>query len=287
MVPNFILAGAMKSGTTFLTNLLLNHPDIKFIDRKMDYSYFDDDRIYKRGKDWYLSLFNDLVENKKEGTLIGQTSADINFNPESVNRVLEHDPNMKLIFVLRHPIERTYSLYWHQYGMAREHRRFEQAIENERVVLNKSYNNFKHKSFVERSRYDKQFKNIVGVVPEENLLILDFDSLVKDTKTTVNIVLDFLGASKINDIEDLNFSKLPKNPALIPTSHFIVVLSAFIQNLGMVRVGRRLVNLTRQEVRPPKMKPETRALLEEELKDDIQFFEKIKADFEIRKNKSK
>ncbi|AWH85125.1 hypothetical protein HYN59_08315 [Flavobacterium album] len=282
MVPDFILGGAMKSGTTFLNNLLLNHPDVIIIDRNMDHAYFDDDRIFKRGKDWYLSLFEKALKDKKEGTVIGQTSADVNFNPGSVKKILEHNPDMKLIFVLRHPIERTYSLYWHQYGMGREYRNFEKALKKEPEKINKSYHNFKHYSFLERSRYAKQFKDIVGVVPDKNLLILDFDSLTKDTKASINVVLEFLGVSKINDVEELNFSKLPRNPAKIPTKHSMVLLSAFLQKLGMDRAGRRILNMFREEVRPPKMNPDTRILLEAELKDDIQFFEKVKSDFEAR-----
>ncbi|MEL1243418.1 sulfotransferase [Flavobacterium sp. DGU11] len=283
MVPDFILGGAMKSGTTFLNNLLLNHPDIIIIDRNMDHAYFDDDRIFKRGKEWYLSLFEKALKDKKEGTVIGQTSADVNFNPGSVKKILEHNPDMKLIFVLRHPIERTYSLYWHQYGMGREYLNFEKALKKEPEKINKSYHNFKHYSFLERSRYAKQFKDIVGVVPDKNLLILDFESLTSHTKESVNVVLDFLGVARINDVEELNFSKLPRNPAKIPTSHAIVLVSAFLQKLGMEGIGRRLLYKFRKEVRPPKMNPDTRIFLEEtELKDDIQFFEKVKSDFEAK-----
>lgn len=279
MNPKFIIGGVMKSGTTFLTNLLISHSKIHIIKRDMDYAYFDDDRIFKKGPDWYKSLFKE-TKNLESSIIVGQTSADCAFNPDSVKRIMDFNPETKLIFVLRHPIDRAYSLYWHQYGMGREFRRFEKAINKEPELIKMSYHNFKHYSYVERSRYKRQFEEILKLVPEENLLLLDFDSLVKETKDSINVVLGFLKVSKINDLEELRYSKLPRNPALVPTSHLIVQISAAIQKIGLIRIGRRLVNLFREEVKPPKMNPDTRNRLSLELKDDIKFYDDVRLMFQ-------
>lgn len=286
MKPNFIIGGVQKSGTTFLTNLLINHSEIHIIKRDMAHAYFDDDRIFKNGPDWYKSLFKE-AEELDSHIVVGQTSADCAFNPGSVKRIMDFNPNTKLIFVLRHPVDRTYSLYWHQYGMGREFRRFEEAIEKEPQLIKKSYYNFKNYSYLERSRYKTQFDDILQRVPKENILLLDFESLVKETKDSINVVLDFLEVSRVKDIEDLNYSKLPRNPALIPSSHFIVQVSAALQRIGLVPVGRRLVNLFREEVRPPKMDIETRARLSKELDGDIKFYENVRYIFQTKIQKSK
>lgn len=286
MNPKFIIGGIMKSGTTFLTNLLINHPKIHIIKRDMAHAYFDDDRVFKNGAAWYKSLFKE-TEELDPSIVVGQTSADCAFNPDSVKRIMDFNPNTKLIFVLRHPIDRAYSLYWHQYGMGREFRRFEQAIEKEPQLIKKSYYNFKNYSYLERSRYKSQFEDILQQVPRENILLLDFESLVKETKDSINVVLDFLEVSRVKDIEDLNYSKLPRNPALIPTSHFIVQVSAALQRIGLVPVGRRLVNWFRVEVKPPKMNAETRARLVKELDGDIKFYENVRRMFQTKIQKSK
>lgn len=286
MKPNFIIGGVQKSGTTFLTNLLINHSEIHIIKRDMAHAYFDDDRIFKNGPDWYKSLFKE-AEELDSHIVVGQTSADCAFNPGSVKRIMDFNPNTKLIFVLRHPVDRTYSLYWHQYGMGREFRRFEEAIEKEPQLIKKSYYNFKNYSYLERSRYKTQFDDILQRVPKENILLLDFESLVKETKDSINVVLDFLEVSRVKDIEDLNYSKLPRNPALIPSSHFIVQVSAALQRIGLVPVGRRLVNLFREEVRPPKMDIETRVRLSKELDNDIKFYENVRRMFQAKIQKSK
>ncbi|MBY8962415.1 sulfotransferase [Flavobacterium sp. D11R37] len=286
MVPDFILGGAMKSGTTFLHNLLENHPQIKIIDRNMDHAYFDDDRIYPRGKEWYMSLFNGVMKDKEQGKIIGQTSADCNFNPGSVKRIIEHNPDTKLIFVLRHPIERSYSLYWHQYSMGREYRKFEDAIKMEPKLIKKSYHHFKHYSYLERSRYHQQFEEIAKLLPSQNLLILDFDSLVKNTLPSINIVLEFLGAEKVNDLKELNYEVLRRNPAKIPTNHTVVLFSAALHKLGLIRVSRRILNMFRKEMRPPKIDDAMQAKLEQELKNDIAFFDKVKKDFHAKINQN-
>ena len=59
MKPDFIIGGVQKSGTTFLTNLLINHPKVHIIKRDLDFAFFYDYRIYKKGENWYQSLFKD------------------------------------------------------------------------------------------------------------------------------------------------------------------------------------------------------------------------------------
>lgn len=264
----------MKSSTTFLHNLLINHPEIKMIQRNMDYAYFDDDRIYVRGKDWYLSLFDEVKKFEKTHK-IGQTSADCAFNPGSIDRIVEHNPDIKLIFVLRHPIDRAYSLYWHQYGMGREFRRFEEAIKKEPSLIKKSYHHFKHYSYVERSRYKMQFENIFSKINNKQVLLIDFEELTKNTKNTINSVFKFLDISKIEDLEDLKYSQLSRNPALIPKYHIVVQITSFIQKIGFVGIGRRIGNWFREEKRPPKMKEATRKILEIELQEDIKYYNQL------------
>ncbi|HIB38451.1 sulfotransferase [Mesonia sp.] len=283
-IPNFILGGIMKSGTTFLHNLLINHPQVKVLKRDMSFSYFDDDRVFKNGENWDVNLFSEIKKDLKSNEIVGQTSADCAFNPQSVQRIMDYNPNTKLIFVLRHPIDRAYSLYWHQYGMGREHKSFEKAIDVEANKIKKSYYNFKNFSYLERSKYYQQFQEVKKIVPEANLLILDFESLTKNTLKSINSVLDFLEIDKISDIEELGYSNLPRNRALIPKYKFMVKLSHFLQKFGFVSLGRKALNMTREEVRPPKMNLETRKQLEQKLAKDIQFYNEVKLNFNKKIN---
>lgn len=80
----------------------------------------------------------------------------------------------------------------------------------------------------------------------------------------------------------MNYSKLPRNPALIPTSHFIVQVSAVLQRIGLTPIGRRLISVFREEKRPPKMNPEIRVRLSKELAEDIKFYEKVRTNFQTK-----
>lgn len=280
MLPDFILGGIMKSGTTLLHNLLCNHPQIKMLERDMNYSFFDDDRVFSKGFDWYQQLFTTLEATRcDQSIIIGQTSADCAFNPQAITRIMKVLPHTKLIFVLRHPIERAYSLYWHQYSNGREHYRFEKAIALESKRIKKSYHHFKHYSYLERSRYKRQFDEVSSLVPPENILLLPFKALTNQTLPTVNRILHFLNVASISNLEELSYITLPRNSARIPNNHAVVVASAYLQKLGLTSVGRRLINWFKIEQRPPAMSPITRKKLEIELAEDIAFFESVNDEF--------
>ena len=138
MLPDFIVAGIMKSGTSYLDTLIRNHPEIGMPVRSMDRSYFDNDEIYlKHDLNWYEALFEGI-----DGDVIGQTSADCAFNPDSIDRIKMIIPNAKLVFVIRNPVDRAYSLFWHQVSMGREYNSFEKAIEVEDEKIKKKLLSF-------------------------------------------------------------------------------------------------------------------------------------------------
>lgn len=265
----------MKSGTTFLSNILKQHKDIKLLERRMDYSFFDDDRIYGKGLSWYGSLFDKFQEEANKGALVGQTSADCAFNPGTIERISKDLPNVKLIFVLRHPIDRAYSMYWHQYGVGRERYSFAKAVKIEKKRIAKNYYNFKHYSYVERSKYFEQFTNIFNIVPRSNILIIPFDALVKDTLHVANSVFNFLGVSIVSTLNELRIDTIPRNRSRLPSLHFLVLVSYYLQKIGLVNLGRRLIYLNRIERRPPPIDPNTKRILEESLEKDILLFQKV------------
>ena len=122
--PYFIGLGAQKSGTSWLYACMYEHPELCIPVK--DLHFFSRERNWKNGINWYESLFDKFSENDK--AIIGHISADCAFNNGSIERLKLHVPNAKLIFVIRHPIDRAYSLYWHQYRMGREYRSFEKAV---------------------------------------------------------------------------------------------------------------------------------------------------------------
>ena len=271
--PNFLIAGVQKSGSTYLDSLLREHKDIFLAQRTTNYSFFDNDQIYKKGVDWYLKIYSDANNNQ----LLGQTSVDCLFNRLAIQRILKLNPEIKLIFILRHPISRSYSHYWHQIKMAREHLPFRKALQNENEKTSKSYYNKRKFPYLGRSRYKSQFDNLFKYISEDKVLIIPFESFIKDELTFLNKIFDFLSVDKINSkVELLKSNSIKTNPSRLPPK--------FIQKTSYLfrwsKITRFIFKLFLIEKRPPKIKEEDSKYLEQVLKEDIIFYNSIKSNFE-------
>lgn len=271
--PNFLVAGIMKSGTTFLDTRLRNHPQIKMLERSMSYSFFDNDEIYIKGKKFYQNLFKDYDFDKY---IVGQTSADCAFNKNSIKRIKELIPDCKLIFILRHPIDRINSLYWHQVSMGREFYSIEKAIEKENYRTKKNYYSYKHYSYLSRSQYARQFDIIYKHFKKKNVLVIPFEDVVKNQLKFFNIIFKFLNVSKINSMSEILIGEEKNNKARIPNNLTVSKIAFFIQKIGFLRISRILLNKFRVESKTPKLSQKLNVKLQDILKEDIDFYNEIK-----------
>lgn len=105
MLPNFLICGIQKGGTTSLYNYLRQHPEV-YMPHTKEINYFN--LNYEKGQDWYESHF----ELDADRRAIGEASPLYMWYPEVAERLAQLLPEAKLIFVLRNPIERAYSNYW-------------------------------------------------------------------------------------------------------------------------------------------------------------------------------
>lgn len=276
MLPHFIIGGIQKCGTTYLDSLVRSHPEIHILERNYkEHSFFDDDNIFQRGVGWYERLFEGVPDDK----VIGQTSADCAYNPLSAKRISELLPAAKMIFILRHPVDRAYSLYWHQIRMGREILTFEQAIAKEtRRTERNGYRNKKF-AYLGRSRYATQFDNVFNFIDRSRVLCIPFELFIKDEVFFLNRIFKFLGVREISGFADLNYRETSTNPARIPSSKVILTASYLLQRAGMVGLGRRLLNSNLVHMRPPMMQEQTREYLEDELGDDIAFYKSVVSEF--------
>ena len=270
--PNFILAGIMKSGTTFLDTRLRNHPQIKMPERSMNYSFFDNDEIYNKDKRFYQNLFKDYDFDKY---IVGQTSADCAFNKNSIKRIKDLIPDCKLIFIIRHPIDRINSLYWHQVSMGREFYSIEKALKKEIYRTKKNYYSYKHYSYLARSQYANQFKEIFKHFREKDILIIPFEDVVKDQLKFLNIIFKFLKVEKIDDINKIITGFEKNNKARLPSYIFVAKIAFLIQKIGFLRISRIFLNRFRVETKTPRISNNLKAKLEIILKDDIAFYNSI------------
>lgn len=196
-LPDFLILGAQKAGTTALYAYLRWHPDITGPSFK-EVSFFD--RHYAHGERWYRAHFP-----VRRRTLVGEASPSYLFHPQAPERVARMLPNARLIALLRNPAERALSHYQHEVALGREPLSFEDAIDQEdermggeleRMLRDPSYFsrawwNF---TYVARGRYAEQLERWFASFPREQLLVLLTDELAADTAGTYRRVLGFLGA---------------------------------------------------------------------------------------------
>ena len=197
-LPDFLILGAQKAGTTALYAYLRWHPGITGPAWK-EVSYFD--RHYRRGPHWYRGHF----PIRTGDGLVGEASPGYLFHPLAPERVRATVPEAKLIALLRNPVARALSHYHHEVALGREPLSFEEAIEaepertrgeEERLVREPGY--FSHAwwdyTYLARGRYAEQLERWVAVFPPEQLLVLASEELAAEPGPTYARVLEFVGA---------------------------------------------------------------------------------------------
>jgi hypothetical protein len=202
-LPDFLILGAQKAGTTALYAYLRWHPEITGPSFK-EVSFFD--RHYAKGEQWYRAHMP-----MRRRSLAGEASPSYLFHPLAPERVAGMLPDARLIALLRNPVDRAFSHYQHEVALGREPLSFEDAIDREEgrmqgelecMLRDPSY--FSHAwwnyTYAARSRYAEQLERWFASFPREQLLVLFTEELSADTAGTYRRVLDFLGVAA-HDLE--------------------------------------------------------------------------------------
>jgi hypothetical protein len=199
-LPDFLILGAQKAGTTALYAYLRRHPSIAGPSWK-EVSFFD--RHWPRGVAWYRGNFPNLARTR--GKLVGEASPSYLFHPLGPERVREVVPEARLVALVRNPVDRALSHYHHEVALGREPLPFEEALEAEeerlrgeveRLVSEPSYfsKEWWSHTYKARGRYAEQLERWLAVFPREQLLVVPSDDLSDDPAGTHARVLEFLGA---------------------------------------------------------------------------------------------
>lgn len=200
-LPDFIIIGAQKAGTTFLYSLLSQHPYVQPAAKK-EVHYFDTG--FEKGVDWYLSQFPARTQKDGRPVLTGEASPYYLYHPHAARRASEVVPEAKLIALLRDPVERAYSDYQHKFREGRDRLDFQEAVETEeerlrgereKMLADESYQSPDHRrfSYLSRGVYVDQLEEWHKFFGKEQLLILDSRDLFERTHETFSQVQEFLG----------------------------------------------------------------------------------------------
>lgn len=224
--PNFLIIGAAKSGTTSLCHYLRQHPDI-FVAREKESHHFlfaDSPPTFVGPGD--QEEFNPLVISDREryeqcftdgdGYLArGEASVYYLYRPESVERALEYNPEMKFLTILRNPVDRAFSAWSHMIRDGREpEANFLTAVdqEPERAAAGWSYGFF----YESVGRYAAQIRTLRDLVPPDQHHVLFYEDLVLDLPSSMAATFDFLNVQNypVKSSTVMNASGRPRLKAL-------------------------------------------------------------------------
>jgi hypothetical protein len=188
--PEVFLLGAQKAGTTSLAFLLEQHPDIGVTYPKEPHFF---SRHFNGSSKWYKALFRG---QENQLSIDASTSYSMrpydeeNFQwkkmhermyPYTAERVYEWNPGAKFIYIMRSPVERTYSSYWHSVRHHRENRSFDEVIKDHRC------------RYIAASDYAHQLEPWLRLFPRSQFLLLDFQDFKNAPQKTLDECFHFLG----------------------------------------------------------------------------------------------
>ncbi|CAN5399610.1 sulfotransferase [soil metagenome] len=306
LMPNFLIVGAAKCGTTSLYHYLLQHPDV-YMSPIKEPNHFSTDILPEKFSPMYLQHEKEkrlnireyvngpmLASRKVWGAYvhdsedyqklfkfaagkkaIGEISNSYLFSNVAADRIRKEFPDMKIVMILRQPAERAYSHYMANLRDGRTVLSFRDELEDDAAKSEKGWG-ISH-VYYELGLYSKQVQRYLNNFPADQVNIFLFDDLKKDTAGVAKNLFNYLN---IPDNINLNYTER-RNEALMPKNKHLV------RWLTKTGIKKRLLHIfpeKRQEAikglffskkAVPKLSMEDRKWLTEKYRTDILELEKI------------
>jgi hypothetical protein len=176
-LPNLVVIGAQKCGTSGLHYQLGLHPEI-WMSRPKELNFFIEERNWPRGEDWYRASFNAGAKVR------GESSPNYTAYPQHVGvpeRMHSLIPDAKLVYVVRDPLERIAAHWVHNYAKRREKGDLGVTLTHANT------------SYVVRSQYHMQLQQFLAHYPLERILLLEQEELRSQPAETLRRVFEFAG----------------------------------------------------------------------------------------------
>lgn len=196
--PNFLICGSSASGTSFLSSILLQHPEIYLpLPMRPEPHFFYKSWEYSKGWEYYLERWFSSVPDS--AVAIGERSSSYMFGEEiTAGLIRHHIPRARLVFILRNPIERTWANYRYTVLQGLENLGFMEALlrESERVKsANGVWTEIQPHNYTGRGFYARQLRAFLRFFPENQLHVIKSEELSKSTDLVLKSLFSFLGLS--------------------------------------------------------------------------------------------
>lgn len=279
MLPNFIIVGAPKAGTTALYHYLSEHPQV-FMSEPKEVNYFSKDEIEAQGLyyqdfkakdlDSYEKLFDEGIEKKA----VGEGSVSYLFYPQTPQKIKDVLPDVKTIILLRNPLDRGYSHYLMDYRLGLVNVTYDEIV----------YKTTKHEELslyyqqhVELGFYYEQVKRYIDTFGEKQVKIYLQEDLRDDPDHVIGDLYDYLELNKTftpNTDQKHNSFSMPKNSLIQKLYRSGFIRTTFFKLLPN-NVKELLFNTFFERAIKPKLSSKTRKYLLKLYEPDIKNLEKL------------
>jgi hypothetical protein len=274
VLPTFVIAGAGKSGTTTLWEYLKAHPEVSLAVLKEPCFFTNNSELstFSNGLSWYQDLFPKIPDAKA----FGEASTIYMVSEDSPALIFETVPDVKLIFILRDPVERLYSQFFSQQKQqGLQVPEFEYMIREQHPMVQK---------LISASSYQDHLSRYMDLFPMNQIKVIIFDDLESNPRTVVREIYEYIGVNP--DFIPSNIGMVynaPRQLNIIWLQHWIWKLGLKIMRLGLSpqvlsylqKLRAFVFRVNSRRLQRASISPETRKLLLVNFMETIDFVEKL------------
>lgn len=256
----FVVVGSMKAGTASLVKLINDNFHVCL--PNSDVNYFDDDNINHSEKGFLFTLRNLTKVQSNNVDAYGDKTTMYSYKAECAARIKDVLKNPKLIWILRDPVLRTFSHYNHKKKQGLESRPFQEVVN--------SYISGNQEEIIDRSVYSRQVKRYLEYFGKEDILFIDFDTLISHPKDVLQRFANFLGLETKSEIYNLNNAH--QNETRLP---IFPLLERLASKFGRTSIPYRIFHKLNSIQNVSSMCQETRESLEVIFKEETNFMKQL------------
>lgn len=286
MMPNFLIIGAAKSGTTSLYNYLKQHPQIYVSPiKETEFFAFEKDNLEfnREGNLWRptitdLESYQKQFENVSSEKAIGEISTVYLYSEKAVERIKYYIPDIKLIAILRNPVDRAYSHFFHHIRDGYEPiNKFENAIKEEEDRIKRGWSWNWH--YIKLGFYHNQLRRYYKNFNKSQIKIYIYEDFIYEQKKFFESLFNFIEVEKFfkpNTSKKYNVTGIPYNKFL----HKLYSKQSFIKKILKIIIPCDIresikIMIRNRNLIKPQMSIKTKNALIELYRDDVLRLEKL------------
>lgn len=225
--PDFLLVGAQRCGTTSLFRALLSHPNVMRANFLKGVNYFDVN--HDRGMGWYRAHFPRVASARRSAApghdraLVFEASGYYMFHPHAHHRIARDLPDVKIVAMVRDPVERAFSAYKHEFARGFETEPLERALDLEdervepelaRMLADRGYQSavYRHQAYRRRGHYAEQLQRFVDGLGKDRVHVVQSERFFTEPVDEYGRLLDFLELPQVLPASFDRYNPRPSAP---------------------------------------------------------------------------